>query len=312
MTADEACTAAASKDGGTLNYWTSTDTDVFAEEIKPFQAKYPNIKINYTSLRPVDQVQRIVTEIQAGHALDVDMIAGDLPSFAPLFEAKDILSVDWAKLGAPANTIFTLDGITTPRTYRTVLGLGYNTDAVQESDLPSTWDDLVNAKWSGQVVVDPRGIYLSGLALVKGEQGTVDWFKKIMATDQPQIVNGATASMQKIISGEAQLSTSSHDSEVAEQKSKGAPVAIKYLDIVPTQDWYAQILAKAAHPEAAACFMSWWVSADGMAQQTKYEFRSNADAPSDLPAGSKLVAIDSPDKAKLATDTATQLADLMK
>ena len=284
---------------------------MFAEEVKAFNAKYPNIKVTYTSYKPVDQVQHIVSEVQANHALDVDLIAGDIPSFTPLLQQDLIESVDWAKLGAPANTLFTLNGITLPRTYRTVLGLGYNTDAVQAADLPNTWDDLVNAKWANQVVVDPRGIYLSGLSLVWGQDKTVSWFKNLQATDKPQVVSGATASMQKIISGEAQLTTSSHDSEVAEQKSKGAPVAIKYLDIVPTQDWYAAILKNSAHPAAAACFMSWWTSPDGMAQQSKYEFRSNADAPSGLPASSKLVTIDSTAKATLATSTATALAKLM-
>jgi iron(III) transport system substrate-binding protein len=311
LTSQAACDAAASKDGGTFNYWTSTDPAVFKQEIAPFNAKYPKIKINYTSLRPADQVQRIVSEVQARHALDVDAIAGDLPSFAPLFDQKLIQPVDWTKLGMPADLQFSLDGYTTIRTYREVLGLGYNSKLVKPADLPSTWNELVNSKWAGKVIVDPRGVYLSGLALGMGQDQAVTFFKDFLKTDKPMIVKGATASMEKIISGEAELTTSSHDSEAAEQSGKGAPVAIKYLDIVPTQDWYALVLKGAKHPEAAACFFSWWTGPEGQAQQLKYEFKTDKTVPDGLPPGAKLVAINDPQQAQLATDVANTFAKLM-
>jgi iron(III) transport system substrate-binding protein len=310
LTSQAACDTA-SKDGGGLNYWTSTDPEIFKQELAPFNAKYPNIKVNYTSLRPSDQVQRIVAEVQANHSLDVDAIAGDLPSYAPLFDQKLIQPVDWTKLGEPADIQFQLKGYTTIRTYREVLGLGYNTTKVQESELPSTWDQLVDSKWSGKVIVDPRGIYLSGLALGMGQDKAISWFKDLLKTDKPMIVKGATASMEKVISGEATLTTSSHDAEAAEQQGKGAPVGIKFLDIVPTQDWYAVVLKGAKHPAAAACFFSWWTGTEGQAQQLKYEFKTNKTTPDGLPAGAKLVAINNPDQATLATDVATQYAKLM-
>jgi ABC-type Fe3+ transport system substrate-binding protein len=310
QTSQAACDAA-SADGGGLNYWTSTDPEIFKQELAPFNAKYPNIKINYTSLRPADMVQRIVAEVQANHALDVDAIAGDLPSFAPLFTQKLIQPVDWTKLGEPADIQFQLSGYTSIRTYREVLGLGYNTTKVQASELPNTWDELINAKWSKKVIVDPRGVYLSGLALGMGKDQAVTWFKNLLKTDKPMIVKGATASMEKVISGEASLTTSSHDAEAAEQQGKGAPVGIKYLDIVPTQDWYALVMKGAKHQAAAACFFSWWTSPEGQAQQTKYEFKTNKTTPDGLPAGAKLVAINSPEQAQLATDVANQFAKLM-
>jgi iron(III) transport system substrate-binding protein len=309
VTLDQACQAGGSE--GTLNYWTSTDPDVFKQEIPPFEAKYPNIKINYTSLRPADMVQRIIAEVQANHALDVDAIAGDLPSFAPLFDEKLIQPVDWTKLGVASDVQFELKGFTTVRTYREVLGLGYNTQLVKESDLPSTWQELINSKWAGKVIADPRGVYLSGLSLAMGKDKAIEWFKSFMSTDKPQIVKGATASMQKVISGEALLTTSSHDAEATEQQQKGAPVGIKYLDIVPTQDWYAIVMKGAAHPNAAACFFGWWTGSEGQAQQLKYEFKENKTTPDGLPAGAKLVAINDPDEAQTATDTATEFAKLM-
>jgi iron(III) transport system substrate-binding protein len=308
-TASSACTKGA--DEGTFNYWTSTDTDVFQKEIVPFEKANPKIKVHYTSLEPVNQVQRIITETQAHHKLDVDAIAGDLPSFDPLLTQKLIQPIDWSKLGIPKDLQFTLDGYTMVRTYREVLGLGYNTKLVNPADLPSTWQGLIESKWAHHVIVDPRGIYLSGLALGMGQDKALTWFKDLLKTDKPLIIQGATASMEKVISGEAKLTTSSHDSEAAEQQANGAPVGIKYLDIVPTQDWYALVMKGAEHPNAAACFFSWWLGSEGQAQQAKYEFKSDETKPAGIPAGAKLVAIDSPAQAKLATSVATQFSKLM-
>lgn len=310
-TMQAACEAATSKEGGQLNYWASTEPDVFAKEIGPFQQKYPGIKIHYTSLRPADQVQRIVAEVQAHHELDVDALSGDLPSYAPLLDRKLARNVDWAKLGIRKDLLFKLKGVQTYRSYRVVLGLGYNTKLVKQSELPDTWQELVNSKWAGKVIVDPRGVYLSGLSLAWGKDKSVSWFNDLMRTDKPQIVRGATASLEKVIAGEALLTTSSHDAEIAEQQSKGAPVAIKYLDVVPTQDWYTLITKDAKHPNAAACFLSWWGSPQGQKQQLKYEFKRDATKPKALPTGAKLEAINDPKQAALATDVASEFAKIM-
>lgn len=311
-TVDQACSDAVSKDGGTLNYVSGTDPDVFKAEVAAFNQKYPNIKVNFTSLRPADAVQRVVTEVEAHHALDIDATYSDLPSAQPLFDQGLISNVDWSKLGIASDLEFTLDGIQTFRTEREVLGLGYNTQLVKAADLPNTWQELINSKWAGKVVVDPRGSYLSGLAVAWGQDQTVSWFQQLLQTDKPNVVKGATASMQKIESGEALLTTSSHDSETAEQQAKGAPVAIKYLDVVPTTDYYAAIMKNAPHPNAAACFLAWWGSPDGQATMFKNEFKRNLTDPPGLPAGAKLVPINTPDQAKVANSTADALAKLMQ
>lgn len=305
-----ACKAAKSKEGGKLNYWASTEKSIFAKEVAPFVKKY-GIKINYTSLRPADQVQRIVAQVQANHELDVDALSGDLPSYAPLLQRKLARDVDWAKLGIKKDLPFEVQGVHTYRSYRVVLGLGYNTKMVDKSELPDTWNELVNSKWAHKVIVDPRGVYLSGLSLSMGKDKAISWFKDFMQTDKPLILEGATASLQKVIAGEALLTTSSHDAEVAEQESNGAPIAIKYLDIVPTQDWYVLLAKNAQHPNAAACFLSWWGSPEGQAQQFKYEFKKDVTRPKAIPEDAELAAITNKKQAALATDVASEYAKIM-
>jgi iron(III) transport system substrate-binding protein len=285
-TAAEACKAGEAE--GTLNYWSASDPEQFAKEVAPFEAEHPKIKVVFTSLRPEQVTQRVVTEAQAGQKSSVDATTTDLPSAAPLLDQKLIRDVDYQKLGIASHLITNTAGVESFRVFRDPLGIGYNTRAVQKSDLPLTWDSLADAKWKKKVIVDPRGIYISGIAGVWGEAKTLDWFKKFNSTATPLVVQGATASLQKVTSGEAMLTTSATTSAVREQQANGAPLGIEYLDVVTAEDKYGMVLAKAQHPNAAACFMSWWGGPEGQAQQLKVEFKSNTDSPAGLPATSKL------------------------
>ncbi|MCW2538530.1 MAG: transporter substrate-binding protein [Frankiales bacterium] len=307
-TLDSVCKAGEAE--GSLSFQDTTDPEIFAKEIAPFEAKYPGIKMNFGSLRPQDSVARIVSEKQAHHAIDVDATAIDMPSAAPLIQQGLVQPVDWTALGVSSDDVLTNQGVQFVRTQRIILGLGYNTTKLQASDLPDTWDELINSKWAGKIIVDPRGQYLSGLGIAWGKDKAVAWYKKFLSTDKPQVVKGATASVQEVTSGQVLLTTSSHDAEINEQKAKGAPVAIKYLDVVPTQDHYTLVVKGAAHPNAAACFLGWYASDEGAASQLKYEFKGNEEQPSNMPAGAKLAAVTNEADSTVQDDTATEFAKL--
>jgi iron(III) transport system substrate-binding protein len=308
---DAVCAKGATE--GLVNFRDTTDPELFAKEITGFTAKYPSIKVNFGSQRPQDSVSAIVAEVQTKHALDVDAISIDFPSAGPMIQQKLVQAVDWPSLGVPASDILESQGNQFVRTQRIILGIGYNTTKLKESDLPNTWDELIDSKWAGKIIVDPRGAYLSGLGITWGQDKAVQWYKNFMKTDKPQVVKGATTSVQKVISGEASLTTSSHDAEILEQKDKGAPVAIKYLDVVPTQDHYTIVVKGSPHPNAAACFLGWFLSKDGgQAAQLKYEFKGNEERPSGVPATSQLAALANADQADLQTKVSEQFASLTK
>ena len=302
---------AAGEKEGRFDFASSTDVSIFQEEVKPFEDKYPGIKVNFSTTTPAANVQRLLTQEQANKGLGVDALTIDLPTVDPLLKRGFVTPTDWAALGIPSDLILKLDGATMFRSQRVVLGLGYNTTKLSAADLPNTWQELVNSKWAGKVIVDPRGIYLSGLGLVWGKDQAISWFKDFMNVDKPMVVRGATASLEKVISGEALLTTSSHDAEVREQQAKGAPVDIKYLDVVTTQDNFSMVLKDAAHPNAATCFMAWWGSPEGQAQQLKYEFKSNDTAPKGLPSTTKLGALTDASQAGPQTEIATEFAKIV-
>jgi iron(III) transport system substrate-binding protein len=309
VTADAAC-AAADKEGA-LNYWSASDPEQFAAEVAPFQAKHPKIKVNFTSLRPEQVAQRVVTEVQSRQPLSVDATTTDLPSATPLLDQKLIRDVDYTQLGIAKNLITTTGGVETFRVFRDPLGIGYNTRTLQKADLPPTWDSLVDAKWKNKIVVDPRGIYVAGISSAWGAAKTLDWFNRFRQTADPLVVQGATASLQKVASQEALMTTSATTSAVREQQAGGAPLDIHYLDVVTSEDKYGMVLKQAQHPNAAACFMSWWGGPEGQAQQLKVEFKSNTDAPEGLPPTSKLAYSKTPQDDAASTKVAGEISSIL-
>ncbi len=309
-TADQVCSAGAKE--GVVNIARGTDADVFAKEIVPFQQKYPGIKVNFTSLKPQDNVQRILAEVQTKHALDVDGTDFDLPSAAPLFKAGVVASYDWTQLGVPKDMLLQYSGATLARTDVLLGGLSYDKGKTDPSTLPSTWDELADAKWAGKFVVDTRGKQLSPLSLVWGEQKAVDWYTQLIKVAKPIGVSGATASLQKVTGGEAVFSTSAHNAEVAQSNSSGANLGIKYLDIVPAFTEYTYMLKDAPHPNAIRCLYAWRLSQEGQAQIYKYEFKTDTLNPPDLPAGAKLASDLSEDQGTLDAKVAKEFADLTK
>lgn len=308
---DDACTKGGEE--GKLIIRKTTDPDDFAKEIAPFEQKYPDIKVAYQSMRPEDSVQRIFASHQAGKQPDADVIDMDLPSLQPLLAQGLVQKVAWRDFGFAEDLVFTTsDGIELPRSQRTILGLGYNPKNVDAAELPNTWEELNDSKWKGKVITDPRGKYLSGIALTWGADKATDWFTRFVEVDKPMVVEGATTSLEKVISGEALLSTSAHDAEVAEQKAKGAPVEIKYLDVVPTQEHYGAVVEDAADPNAAACFIGWWSDPNGGGKtQLQYEFKNNETRPAAVPADAQLAIITDPKQVGLQTDVANKFGELL-
>lgn len=282
---------------GQLVYWNNlaNPDPIFAA----FKEAYPGIDIETLTLRPDDNAQRVLTEAAAGKQITPDLVYGGLDVFGDVI-ARGIIKddVDWKALGV-ADDLVTDSGMV--RLYRTAGGLVYNSDTTKPEDLPNTWDEIIDPKWEGKVVVDPRGRPFDQLSLVWGEQETLDWVKRFVQTDKPIVIEGGTAGMVAVAGGQGAFTTGGRSSETLEQQAKGAPLEIKYLDLIPTLDAYHAVIATARHPLAAECFTGWAATA-GAKVHNDAEFKSNETVPPDAPAGAKIIAIDDADKAAKVSD----------
>lgn len=306
----QACAAGAKE--GEVIIRRGSDADVFAKEIKPFEKKHPDIDVKYASLKPSKNTQQILAHAQTGQELNIDATDFELPTASPLLKRDLVARVDWKALGVSDELLAkTPSGVVVPRTDIRLLGITYDPKKVSASELPSTWRGLVNPKWAAnKVVVDPRGKYLAPLAIAWGKQKAVKWYGDLLKTDKPLVVQGSTDSLQKVISGEALMSLSAHDSEVGEQKASGASVAIKYLDVVPATVEYAYIFKDAPHPNAARCFYGWRLSKQGRQRILKYEYKVDKLPPNVSP--DRVSEVTSPKEGTLVTQVTQKFAQMTK
>jgi ABC-type Fe3+ transport system substrate-binding protein len=292
VSGDLSAVCEAGSNEGTLVYWNNLENpDPIFEA---FNSTYPDIQIEPTQLRPDESAQRVLTEAATPAGVQADLIYGGLDVFDPVLDRNLInQNIDWSALGAAED----IQNSGMVRIYRVAGGLGFNTDSHTAEDLPNTWDELIDAEWAGTVIVDPRGRPFDQLALSWGEETTVDYVNRLKSTVNPVVIEGGTAGMVAVASGEYQITTGARSAETLEQQADGAPIDIKYLDIVPTLDAYHAVLNGAKHPNAAACWVG-WVATAGKQIHDESEFKSNETVPSSAPEGAEILAIDTPEKAE--------------
>jgi ABC-type Fe3+ transport system substrate-binding protein len=285
-----ACEAA--KAEGKLVYWNNfAKPDVIFSE---FNKAYPDIAVDPLTSRPDDFAQALLTEIAAGRSPTADVMYGELNILKPIFDVGGAdETIDWKALGA-SDEILTPTG-NVVRLQRVAVGIVYNTTTVKPEELPNTWSGLLDQKWAGQLVVDARGRPFDQLSLLWGHDQTIAYINQLLAL-KPIVINGGTAGMLAVAGGQAKIMTGGRSESTAEEKSKGTPIEIKYLEVIPTLDAYNLVPKGAPHPNAAACMVS-WLATDGAAAFEKAEFKQNISRPAGASPSDTLVAVDTPEKA---------------
>ncbi len=296
----------AGKAEGKLVYWNlfSSPDKIVAE----FNKVYPGIQVDLVSNHPDDLVQGLLTELAAGRKPTADMLYGELNVLQPVEAVKGVnTTIDWKSLGVDAGLLSPV--MNSVRIFRVAMGLTYNTKLVKAADLPNTWAGLVDQKWKGQIVTDPRGRPFDQMSLIWGEEQTLNYVRTLKAIN-PLVIKGGTAGILAIASEQGSIVAGGRSAETAEQKSKGLPIELKFLDVIPTIDSHNIVTAGAQHPNAAACMVS-WLANEGQAVHDKIEFKSNTTVPQGAPAETKYAEVITTDSAKTVAAIGKKIGDIL-
>lgn len=227
---------------------------------KTFETKY-GVKVDYWRADSTKVSERALTEWRAGKPA-FDIVEGNRG--VQLIMKQEGL---FAKYIPPPSEKFPAevrekDGLITP--WRVLpISILFNTDMVKRADLPKTWDDLLQPKWSGKIVMpDPTrhtttAQFLWNLRKFKGD----NWLEYVrgLAKQKPVLVNSLAPVTTSVIKGEGIVGIT----YVKYVKQYKGPVDYVLMDKYLADPNYVSVGAKAPNPNAARLYAEFVTSPEG-------------------------------------------------
>ncbi len=215
---------------GKVMMYSSMQEDQLVAIKRGFEAKYPDITMDYYFAGTGRVITKIATEHQAGQVAADVIWVGD-PADYISFKKEGIL----AKYSSPeAKNIdakfIDPDGYYTGARMMN-MGIGYNSALVEPENAPQSWNDLLDPKWEGQIVMtDPSSAgttkYFVAALLANPEYGE-EYFKKLRANGC-ELESGTTATHNQVAASAyhvgIMLDYVSHN-----LMAQGSPIGFTYL-----------------------------------------------------------------------------------
>jgi iron(III) transport system substrate-binding protein len=192
------------KKEGRLVYWSTMTVNQSKEVVDAFKKKYPFIEVNLYRTGGDAMINKALTEARAGrHEWDVINTRGDL--FLSLMKAKLLASYHSPEAKHIPVDLVDKEGYWTAY-YVNPYGLGYNTSIVKKTEVPRTYEELLDPKWKRQKISIDNTAYnfLSGLISAWGKEKAVSYFRKL-AAQEPVPMRGNTHRVQLVMAGETPL-----------------------------------------------------------------------------------------------------------
>ena len=245
---------------GTLSLYTSlapTESKPLAEA---FEKKY-GVKVDLWRALSDKVVQRVVTEAQ-GNRHTVDVVETNGPEMEAIAQEKLL-----AEIHSPYIADLPADGIQPHRSWfpdrLNFFVVGYNTQKVQRSEIPATYEGFLDPKWQGRIGIEATDSeWMAAIVKKWGEAKGMDYFRKLAAM-KPDMRKGHVLLAQLVATGEVPVGLTMYNANIESLKKKGAPI-----DFVPVQPVIARpqgigVAKDAPHPAAALLFLDFVLSPEG-------------------------------------------------
>ena len=177
--------------------------------------------------------------------------------------------------------------------YETPAVIAYNPEAIPDSAAPRDWDDVLEPRWRGTILIrDPiasgtmRAIF--GMVLLRGLTATGDtaagfaWLRRLDAQTREYVLNPALLH-QKLVRQEGVLSLWDLP-DILVERGKGQPFAFTLpTSGTPVIEDAVGLVRGAPHPEAASRFIEWIGSpaAQLLAAREAFRLPARVDLPAD-------------------------------
>ncbi|MGE5539519.1 MAG: ABC transporter substrate-binding protein [Gemmatimonas sp.] len=246
--------------------WDPGQFDVF---IRPFRERYPYITPRYSRGTRFDRVTKPLVAFKSGRVI-TDVVTGIGAEYTLFKDAGAIenLAAVPNRRNVPPE-MQQKDGWWIGQRLR-YWCMSYNTDRIAKSQLPKTWDDLIeNPRLrGGHIGMGNRpNLWLLPMWDVKGEAWIKSYTEKLFAVAKPQLRNeGMNALIELAIAGEFDVALPAAEYRTQQLIDKGAPLSWHCPTPVPLTI-SELIVMKGGNKNAALMFVNWFLSKEGQVAQ---------------------------------------------
>lgn len=285
------------KQEGEVVWYTTLSVPESRKLADMFEQRYPSLQVKIVRSGGGALVNRVLSEFGArAHVADV-ILGADSRGAVPVFKRKGVIAgYKFPNRKFVADELKDKDGFWTSL-YQLTIVLAYNKGLVSPSDVPKTYEDLLDPKWRGRKILNDSEQYLWFGTLLNhwGKEKGLDYFRKLAEQDQV-FQRGARGRLQLVIAGEFPL-TITYASHVQGYLDQGAPVEWVPLEPVVVSPISILLAKEAPHPSAARLFVDFLFSKEVHEQLRDFKripSRVDVDAnPPRLFKGFKRVVFDS-------------------
>ena len=248
------------KEEGTLVLYTSLAPSESKPLAEAFEKKY-GIKVELWRSISEKVVQRVITEAQ-GRRNSVDVVETNGPEMEMLAREKLL-----AEFHSPYIADLPPEAIPSHRLWfpdrMNFFVVGFNTNKVQRSEIPATYEGFVDPKWRGRIGLEATDAeWMATLIKTWGEEKGMAYFRKLSEM-RPDVRKGHVLLAELVAAGEVPVGLTMYNSNIVSLKRKGAPI-----DFVPVQPVAARpqgigVAKNAPHPHAAVLFADFVLSPEG-------------------------------------------------
>jgi iron(III) transport system substrate-binding protein len=248
------------KKEGAVTLYTSMQLVDSGPLTQAFEKKY-GIKVNLWRASGEKVAQRAITEAR-GNRFEVDVAETDGAQMEILHREGQL-----APLQAPSLKEIPPGIVPSHRHYAptrlTLYVLAYNTKLVAPADVPKTYEDLLDPKWSGKVGIESADVaWFAAVSKAMGEEKGLAFFRKFAAA-KPSLRSGHTLMAELVAAGDMSMAVDAHVQGIARLKDKGAPIEWKALQPAFGQPSSVGVAKRAPHPNAAQLFADFILSREG-------------------------------------------------
>lgn len=232
--------------------------------VNAFEKKYPFLKVQYVREDPSPMTQKLISEARANRNIAdvIENIGMDVP-----LRAADVNREFWSPELEFFPEQFRKPAVYGAPSRYNYFGLAYNTQQVAPSDVPKTYEDILNPKWKGKIAwsnsISGWALMFTNVRQTMGEEKGTKFIEELSKQNVALIASSPRTVVDRVIAGEYALALNIFIHHPVLSAKKGAPVASQPLSPVPSILGMVMLPKNPPHPHAAMLFIDFLLSKEG-------------------------------------------------